>query len=103
MHTVERPYEILKRYLCRVLHWMFLATNLSGVTAQGYPVQGPGEWVKYRTQDTGQVLLAPAPSVTTWMSAATQHGTLNHPPLLQEYYHNHRTGETNWDPPLGWR
>ena len=42
-------------------------------SAQGSPVAGPNGWCMYRAKDTGEV-----------------------------YYHNHRTGLTQWDKPADW-
>lgn len=41
--------------------------------AQGYPTQGPNGWYMYRTKETGEA-----------------------------YYHNHKTGVTQWERPADW-
>lgn len=41
--------------------------------AQGWPVQGPNGWVMYRTRDSGE-----------------------------QYFHNHKTGGTQWERPADW-
>ncbi len=41
--------------------------------AQGCPVAGPNGWCMYRAKDTGEI-----------------------------YYHNHRSGVTQWDKPPDW-
>lgn len=57
-------------------------------TLQGCPVQGPGDWVKYRTQDTGQVRFVPLHNAHTMLQPRQHVDAGEHSRELADSWHS---------------